>query len=129
MARQRGAFRSVALSAKERLSGGFWEGEQVRRAQVLEEAETKGVNQESAKEFYRNRLASQISCVDTEAEQFYQRVVEILRESPNANPLSTILDREYMRTLSDGERDRYVFTLSKKVQECVQRFNKEKELL
>ena len=131
MARQRGEFRKAAAEARARLSGGFWEEENAKRDEFLNEAQTKGVCETQARDFYRNQLSVALggSTTGSEEEELYAKVVKILRFDPNANPLSHVLDRDYMRTLDDRDRDRYVFNLSAKVQECVVRYNREKDML
>ena len=129
MARQRGSFRVAANSAKERLSEGFWEQEREKLSRVLDQAHAKGVDETTAKEFYRNRLNAHFVQADDSMEQLYERVVAVLRADPSAIPLAQMLDRDHMRTLTERDRDRYVFNLSAKVQECIARYNREKDMI
>ena len=99
MKRERGFFRGSCLAAKMRLSTGY-----------------------SSKEMIQQKFN-----YNKDDEQFYQKVCMLLNTTPNCNPLAGVLDREYMLTLHGAERERYVFTLSKQVQHCIQRFEQEKE--
>ena len=60
-------------------------------------------------------------------ELFYNKVSAALTMAPNSNPLSNVLDRSYMMTLEGAERERYVFSLSERVQQCIRRFEQEQK--
>ncbi|MCL2846387.1 MAG: hypothetical protein FWE38_01730 [Firmicutes bacterium] len=97
MKRERGSFRTYANAARARLAEGFWQ------------------NAKPHENFK--------SHTDDE-DGLYYTVLHLLQNGINA-PLTHILDRVYMKTLSDSERERYVFSLSGRVAECVERYRKE----
>ena len=129
MKRERGTFRSMAKSAKERLAGNFWQDIHEAKLAEVEKTRLDGGN--------CNEVVQQfISCVkskvirtqeyDPAEEQLYAKVCEELCRADGCNPLAAVLDRDYMRDLGDSERERYVFTLSAKVKACIERFEREK---
>ena len=69
------------------------------------------------------RLCGRMPECNDEDELFYRRVCDNIS---GGNPLASVLDREYMGTLSQIERERYVFNLSAKVQRCIDRFSVER---
>jgi len=100
--RRRGLFRDNCLAAKQRLLSGFWVGSREQSVPV------RKLKIEKEDEIY-SRVVSAIRC--------------------GQSPLSQVLDREHMGTLGSVERERYVFEISKRVQECIQRFNCEVEIV
>lgn len=126
MKRERGVFRLNAVSAKGRLGNGFWHNAVQKRTASVHNAERQGRSgEEVLNRFFRN-LKVQIT-KESDEEDFYERVASILRTSPNANPLASLLDRTYMTTLDGAERERYVFSMSERVHKCVERFVAEAE--
>ena len=127
MKRQRGEFRSAAQSARQRLGSGFWLGERVKMQHAVDIASEKGVESGVVRDFYLEKLKARISSADV-PDELYLRVASILKDYPQSNPLSLVLDRVYMTTLSDSDRERYVLNLSRDVKDCVSRYNREQEM-
>ena len=130
MKRERGHFRGNCLAAKQRLGGDFWVKAKNGLDNSMERAKIRGGNGgEIINRFinqYKNSVQRQFESSD-EDEMFYRNISDFLRDGRDGNPLSRVLDREYMATLGDAERERYVFNLSAKVQQCIERFHNEKE--
>lgn len=129
MKRQRGAFRSLAHNAKTRLAGNFWS--EVRDAGRIEVEKTQagGGNCGEVLQQFLSCVKSKIirtQTSDVADEQLYIRVRDVLCKTMGGNPLAAVLDRDYMRELGDSERERYVFKLSEKVKQCVERFERER---
>jgi vacuolar-type H+-ATPase subunit C/Vma6 len=98
MKRERTAFRQTARLAKTRLGSGFWSKE------------------------HKKASLENINNPDCEEERFYKRV-ESLLQSGDDNPLANLLDREYMATLDEASRGRYVLNLSGLVNKSIERYN------
>jgi len=129
MKRERGVFRNLARSAKERLSGDFWH--EVRGAKLAEvqKAQQCGRSGTEVLSQFMTQIKSKVIRAresDIVEEQLYAKVREVLCNSLSGNPLAAVLDRDYMRELGDSERERYVFQLSEKVKACIERFEQEK---
>ena len=129
MKRERGAIRSLAKSAKERLSGNFWHEVQGAKLAEIKKAQQGGMNGKEVLNQFMTQVNSKVIRAresDSAFEQLYAKVREVLSNSVGGNPLAVVLDRNYMRELGDSERERYVFNLSAKVKACVERFEQEK---
>ncbi|MCL2755937.1 MAG: hypothetical protein FWE45_02685 [Firmicutes bacterium] len=123
MKRQRGELRSNALKAKKRLGQGFWDQESKKRDEVVRLSTDAGV----AMNLFTNKLKEQVQKRDEEFEAFYL-VVKPLLVRGVANLHAEIIDHEHMAYLTQIERERYVIELSRKVQRCVERYNRETEI-
>jgi|GEM_PF-3855730 len=55
-------------------------------------------------------------------DNFYTQVAACLRAG--GNPLVHVLDHEYIATLDESARQRYVLHTSQKVNNCISRFNR-----
>ena len=128
MKRKRGAFRSLAHGAKERLAGNFWQEVQLARVAEIEKARQGGKTCGEVLNHFLTHVKSKVireQESDPMEEQLYAKVREVLCKTLGGNPLAAVLDRDYMRGLGDSERERYVFKLSEKVKACVKRFEQE----
>ena len=98
MKRTKTTLRNNAAQAKSRLVTGFW-------------------NEQHAKANLEN-----INDANCEEEQLYRRVAVCLTEG--TSPLTNILDQDFMNTLDDAARQRYVLNMSAMVQKSIERYNK-----
>ena len=121
--RERGALRSAASYAKKRLATGFWENERTRRDQVIESTKSSGIKSERVLHLYINQLRDTIQNDphDQIDDEIYNRV-SILLSRGISSPLAHMLDHERMSSLPERDRERYVFNLSKQVQEATTRY-------
>jgi len=129
MKRERGVFRSLALGAKERLSGNFWFDVRGAKLAEIKKAHQGGRSGSEVLTQFMTQVKSKVIRAqesDTAFEQLYTKVREFLCSTVDGNPLAAVLDRDHMRQLGDSERERYVFNLSEKVKACVERFEQEK---
>ena len=129
MRRERGAFRNLARSAKERLAGNFWVEMRSAKLAEVEKARLGGISSGEAMQQFLTCVKSKVIRTqefDPAEEQLYEKVSEVLCKTMGANPLAAVLDRDYMQELGDSERERYVFKLSERVKACVQRYEQEK---
>ena len=99
MKREKTLLRRNAVLAKARLSSGFWD-------QRHDRANLENINN-----------------LNGEDEQLYRRVAEHLREG-DMNPLGALLDHEYMSSLSEADKQRYVLNMSFRVNKSIERYNK-----
>jgi len=131
MKRERGVFRSLAKSAKERLSGEFWHEVREARVAELEKAQQGGRSGTEVLNQFITQVKSKVIRAresDPVEEKLYAKVREVLQHSVGGNPLAAVLDRDYMRELGDLERERYVLVLSEKVKVFLERLNRKKHL-
>jgi hypothetical protein len=99
MKREKTQLRKMASLAKSRLANGFWN-------EKHEKANLENINNPNG-----------------EDEQLYLKVANELRGG-NTNPLSILLDHDYMQGLNDHERQRYVLNMSFRVNKSIERYNK-----
>ena len=99
MKRTKTAFRQMAAMAKSRLANGFWDT-QHNKSDLIN-----------------------INLPNSEEEIFYRKVVGII-EQGSENPLTMVLDQDYMSTLDDASRQRYVLSTSNLVNKSIARYNK-----
>jgi len=97
--REKTTLRNNAAMAKRRLGNGFW-------------------NQQHKKGDLEN-----INNPNGEDEQLYRSVVTIM-DAGGTNPLSDLLDHDYMRTLDDAARQRYVLNMSNLVNKSLERYKR-----
>ena len=97
MKRTKSGLRNNAKMAKQRLANGFWEQKHSR--QSLEN----------------------INNPDADDENLYRQVQAVLSQGIT-NPLQAVLDHEYMATLDENARQRYVLNTSNLVNKCIQRY-------
>ena len=63
-----------------------------------------------------------------EDEKLYSKVCQILSENRDViNPLGKLVDKTKFSTLSDKDKERYIFNLADKYRQMKQRFEKENE--
>ena len=99
MKRKKTMLRMNAMMARQRLASGFWN--QNHNAQSI----------------------GNINDPNSEDEKLYRTVADILR-SGKQNPLGEVIDIEYMDTLDDASRQRYVLTMSRRVNQSIERYNR-----
>ena len=97
MKRNKTALRQNAAFAKSRLITGFWSERHAKQNLV-------NINNQSSEE-----------------EQIFRRVAGCLREG--TSPLANVLDHDYMATMDDASRQRYVLNMSHLVQKSIERYN------
>lgn len=110
---QSSIIRQLAKSAKQRLKNSNYRGQDVNvRSNVTQFVRPK------VSLTNNNIIIKTIDC--NEDQEFCKKVHHLLGQEEIINPLSYLLDKEYMNSLNDFERQRYIFELSEK-------YNKVKE--
>ena len=111
MKRERGVLRAQALDAKKRLAGGYWELAKEQRGQGEKLRTVAG-------ETLRRGLVESVCAKSVFDDELYGRVAGLMARGID-NPLTHVIDHNHIKTLSQQERERYIFDLSKRVRECV----------
>jgi len=97
MKREKTTLRKNAALAKTRLINGFWN-------QAHEKVSLEFINNPNGEE-----------------EQLYNRVAAFLEDGCE-NPLTMILDQDYMSRLAESDRQRYVLNMSCRVNKSIERY-------
>jgi uncharacterized protein YdaT len=116
--------------AKKRLKQGFWQSYQKNLDDEIERAQNSGIAVSKVKEFYTEKVNSEIKSVDVDSEEFYVKVKKLLTEEGEvANAIGRLTDKEYYQTLSYEEQQSYNLRLSERYLKAVERYKKEKEIV
>jgi len=117
--------RLFARDAMKRLSGGFWNTEYQSRREKLSAIKNSGGDTDDAVKFFCEQTKSQMK--DHEDERLYNKARHVFMSVGVENALSAMIDKKEIAGLTDPERQRYVFSLSEKLQRYKERFLKEQE--
>lgn len=117
MSAKLGEVRANARLAFSRLAGGFWEDK------IKEREEVKG---REATEFLVMKTREQIGAGEGERE-FYNAVRAAYFAGVSA--LTKLLDKGKLATLTEIERQRYIFNLSARINEVINEIKQEEQLL
>ncbi len=116
--------------AKKRLKQGFWQNYQKNLDEEIERAQNSGIAVSKVKEFYAEKVNSEIKHTDLDSEEFYLKVKKLLTEEGEvANAIGRLTDKEYYQTLSYDEQQSYNLRLSERYLKAVERYKKEKEIV
>lgn len=119
------SFKLMARQAKHRLGTDFWsrcKGD-VEAAAIV--AENQGKNVKAVKANLYGRVKRYIS--GREEDEFYLKVKTILDEyGETSDAIGRLIDRDYLKTLSYEEGQRYTMGIAAKYGEALERYRKEK---
>lgn len=123
------SLKQYCREAKKRLKQGFWQKYQTDLSGKLDKAQKDGYSVSKVKEYYNLQVSGSIKNSDVESQEFYLKVKKILDEEGEiSNVISRLTEREYYKTLSYEEQQRYNLDLSERYLKAVERYNKEKAL-
>jgi len=123
MKRQRGELRQNAQNAKMRLANGFWNDKEKSKAEILK----KATDTSTALHVFSHTIRAQLGTRDEEFEAFYAIALPHLIKG-TTNLHRVLLNQEHIENLSTENKERYIFSLTRKIQRCVERYNSEKLL-
>lgn len=120
--------RIMARMAFQRLSSGFWQEEKLRRKKTLNILKNQGADTGAVKKYLVDHTKQQLAAVINPAEEMeYNRIKAIFIAGDSENALASLMDKELMKTMDEGSRQRYIFGLSHKLQEYRDRYEKEQQ--
>lgn len=118
--------RTMAKQAKKRLGTDFWRRCKEDVDTTAKEAEKCGKNPAKVKSHLYSKVKSVIR--GEEEDGFYLKVKALLDEHGEvSDAIGRLTDKEYFRTLSYEERQRYTMELSAKYLAALEKYRKEKE--
>ncbi|MBS7401292.1 MAG: hypothetical protein KIG16_02125 [Eubacteriales bacterium] len=128
MSAESSALKTMAKLAYQRLSSGFWQEEKLRRKNTLTILKNQGADTTAAKKYLVDHTKQQLAAVTNPVEEAqYARVKVIFDAGDGENALASLMDKELMKTMDEGARQRYIFGLSSKLQEYRDRYEKERQ--
>ena len=120
--------RTMARLAYKRLSSGFWQEEKLRRKKTLTILQNQGADTAAVKKYLVDHTKQKLAAEVNPAEEAqYTRIKALFDAGEGENALADLMDHEWMRTMDDGARQRYIFGLSSKLQEYRERYEKERQ--
>lgn len=122
-------FKALAKQAKQRIKSGYWEKSFQEKSESIKLAKSNGVNESAVTKYYREKVISDLKNKNTEEENFYQKVKQILDNFGEVSDiLGRLTDKEYLSTLSYEQKQRYLLSLSENYRKALARYKKEKEI-
>ena len=118
--------KEYAKEAKARMKSSFWQDYKNRVETQIEKAEEDGVSRSKVVEYYQSKAAVTIRGVNSQDEEFYLKVKEILIAYGDvSDAIGRLTDKEYFATLSYDQRQRYTLELSEKYVKAKERYYNE----
>ena len=118
--------KKIAKQAKRRLGTDFWRRCKEGVDLTAREAERNGKNASKVKSHLYDKVRSAIRGEETD--EFYLKVKKLLDEHGEvSDAIGRLTDKEYFKTLSYEERQRYTMELSAKYLAALEKYRKEKE--
>lgn len=125
---EKSALKTMAKLAFKRLSSGFWQEEKLRRKNTLTILKNQGADTTAVKKYLVDHTKQQLAAVTNPVEEAqYARVKAIFEAGDGENALASLMDKDFMKTMDDGARQRYIFGLSNKLHEYRERYEKERQ--
>lgn len=125
---EKSALKTMAKLAFKRLSSGFWQEEKLRRKNTLTILKNQGADTTAAKKYLVDHTKQQLAAVTNPVEEAqYTRIKAIFEAGDGENALAALMDKELMKEMNEGARQRYIFGLSNKLQEYRERYEKERQ--
>ena len=115
-----------ARRAKNRIKSGFWLECKEDIDEQMEKARQQGLNESKVGRFFQNRVSAQIS--GEKEDEFYLKVKDMLLSNGEvSDAIGRLTDKEYYKSLSYEEKQRYNLSLSEKYLRALERFRRECE--
>ena len=116
----------LAKEAKQRMKKGFWKQCEEELQSERINAREQGINESKMERYFQEKVGEKIKG-DT-PDDFYLKVkVLLLTEGEVSDAIGRLTDKEYYRTLTYSEQQRYNLELSEKYLRALERFKREYE--
>ncbi len=124
-------FKTYAKQAKQRLKNDFWSQVKSERALYLNSCQNDGISRDGLMVKQKQVLKDKIYNSNYESdEQFYERVKAILtQDAVVVNPIGMLADKSLTEEMTESQKQAYLFKLSARYRQAVEKFNKEKSSL
>ncbi len=118
--------KSLAKEAKMRMKKGFWQECEEKLDSERMHAKEQGINEGKMERYFRQKVETQIR--GETPDEFYLKVRDLLlTEGEVSDAIGRLTDKEYYKTLSYEEKQRYTLELSEKYLRALERFKREYE--
>ena len=123
------SIKSAAKEAKLRLKSRFWEDYKKELDSGVQIAKEEGLAKSGVERYFKNKVVRTVKGIKTEDENFYKEVKSMLdRFGKPADALSRLMDKRYFSSLTYVEKERYLFRLSEKYLEAIERYERERKI-
>ena len=123
-------FKQYCKEAKLRLKRGFWQDYHKELQTEIERAKEQGISVSKVKDFYNQKVSSNIKNPQEQNDEFYSKVKRILDEEGEiSNAIGRLTEKDVYASLSYEEQQRYNLELSEKYLKAVERYKKERAIL
>lgn len=122
-------FKDYCKEAKKRLKSGFWQTYKKDLDEELERAKQQGISTSKVKEYYSQRVATEILNDGKTQDEFYEKVKKILdTEGEVSDIIGRLTDKKEFDALSYEEKQKYTLKLSERYILALEKYKKEKYL-
>ena len=129
MSEERKSLKQYCKEAKKRLKQGFWKNYQENLDKELIRAEMNGISTSKVKEYYSQRVATEILNDGKTQDEFYEKVKKILdTEGEVSDIIGRLTDKKEFDSLSYEEKQKYTLKLSERYILALEKYKKEKYL-
>jgi hypothetical protein len=122
------SIKSAAKEAKMRLKNRFWEEYKKEVDSGVKTAEEEGLSSSGVKKYFRNLVIKNLRGVSEEEEKFYKKVRDMLDQEKSLphNALDRLMDKSEFNLLTYEAKERYLFKLSEKYLQAIERYERER---
>lgn len=118
--------KALAKEAKMRMKKGFWRECEEKLDSERSHAKAQGINESKMERYFQQKVETQIR--GETPDEFYLKVRDmLLAEGEVSDAIGRLTDKEYYKTLSYSEKQRYTLELSERYLRALERFKKEYE--
>jgi hypothetical protein len=120
-------FKSAARQAKMRLKNDFWKQCKEHVDKSAYAAQQMGLNERKVKAGLYGKVKENLN--GEEQDEFYEKVKALLdKYGEVSDAIGRLTDKEYFKTLSYEERQRYTLQLSSRYLKALEKYKREKEI-
>lgn len=117
------SLKSYAKEAKKRLKSNFWQDYKQNLNEELACSELGEAEKSKVYEYFQNKIANKVKKSDVKFEEFYQKVKTLLLTYGEvSDAIGRLTDKEYYKTLTYEQKQRYTLELSNNYVKAKERF-------
>ncbi len=120
------SIKDYCKEAKKRMKSKFWQDYKEKVDTSVQVADKSGIQSSKVVEYYQLKAVETIRGVNSQDEEFYQKVKLLLDTYGEvSDAMGRLTDKEYFSTLSYEQKQRYLLDLSSKYLRAKERYYKE----
>ena len=120
------SIKDYCKEAKKRMKSKFWQDYKEKVDTSVQVADKSGIQSSKVVEYYQLKAVETIRGVNSQDEEFYQKVKLLLDTYGEvSDAMGRLTDKEYFSTLSYEQKQRYLLDLSSKYLRAKERYYRE----